>query len=129
MKGISKPAQGLFKKWGSEGGRSRKKALSPSRRSRIASQAAHARWGKKPVLQKMESIRLEKPSLEDPVYLEEILSEGGLREWRMLYHQVADHPFGETAKALEKVVCSVEIYGTTNLWRSLLKNLRGGTNG
>lgn len=74
----------------------------------------------------MPGIRLKNPSWSDPVYLEEILAEGNLEAWRQLYHRVADHPFGETSEALEKVIANVEIYGATHLWRGLLGNLRGG---
>ena len=128
MKRTPKATQTLFKKWGKEGGKTRAKGLSAARRRLIASQAARARWGKTEPASPMSSIRLDNPSLKDPVYLEEILAEGGLDEWRQLYHQIADHPFGETAHALQKVVGSVEIYGATKLWKSLLNHLQGGMN-
>lgn len=126
MKSIPKTSQKLFRKWGQQGGEARKRLLSAGRRRSIASQAARARWGKINPVPLMPSVRLEKPSWEDPVYLEEILAEGNLREWRRLYRQVADHPFGEITRALEQVVRSVEIYGTTRLWKSLLSQLQGG---
>ena len=75
----------------------------------------------------MPSVRLNNPAWKDPVYLEEILADGGLAEWRQLYRRVADHPFGETAQALEKVAGAVAIYGASRLWMSLLNHLRGGT--
>ena len=128
VKHFPKAAKRLFKKWGKEGGERRTKILSPGQRRSIASQAAQARWGKKNPDPSMTSVRLQTPSWEDPVYLEEVLSFGSLGEWRRLYHQIADYPFGEAAKALEKVVGSVEIYGATRLWRSLLNNLQGGMN-
>ncbi len=74
----------------------------------------------------MPSIRLEEPSLNDPVYLEEILSEGAWKDWRALYRFVADKPFGSVACALEKVCASVDIYGAVELWSGILRSLRGG---
>lgn len=95
----------------------------------MASHAARIRWGKpeRPT-KSMPSVRLQAAGWGDPVYLEEILIQGGVEEWRHLYHLIAEHPFGETAKALEKVVTFSHIYGASNLWKSLLVNLRGGGN-
>jgi len=73
------------------------------------------------------SVRLEKPSWENPVYLEEILSHGNLGAWRELRHSIADHPFGAESVALEKVLRTNEIYGTTFLWSEILRYLRGGS--
>lgn len=126
MKSLSGATKKLFENWGKAGGIKRKKNLSPGRRALIATHAANARWGKREPFFSMPSVRLDQACWEDPVYLEEILEEGGLEDWRRLYHHVANHPFGEIAGALEKVVCSVEVYGVTNLWRTLLNNLRGG---
>lgn len=123
---LPKAARRLFVKWGRRGGKSRRKALTAVQRRAIAAKAAAARWRQEDSARLMPSVRLEKPSFHDPVYLEEILSEGALPEWRELYRQIADHPFGETARTLEKVVASVKIYGATRLWQSLLKNLQGG---
>lgn len=101
-------------------------ALGASQRHAIAAQAARARWGKGRSDFLPASVRLNSPSWDDPVYLEEVISDGGLSEWRELYHRISEHPFGETAHALGRVVRSVEIYGSTNLWRALLRNLQGG---
>ena len=128
MKPFSKTMRGMFKKWGSEGGKKRGKSLSPAHRSWIASRAACARWGGDPS-SRLKSVRLLEPRWDEPVFIEEILSDGGLPEWRELYRRITNFPFGETANALEKVVHSVDIYGATNLWRSLLKNYRGGADG
>lgn len=126
MKSLSGATKKMFENWGRAGGEKRKKNLSPGRRAFIATQAAHARWGRGELSFSMPSVRLDQARWEDPVYLEEILEEGELEDWRVLYRHVAEHPFGEIAGALEKVVRSVEIYGATNLWRGLLNNLRGG---
>ena len=128
MRRIPKATQKLFKHWGSAGGHKRRKALSPAHRSLIASQAARARW-KGETLSSVQSVRLKEVRWDEPVFIEEILAEGGLPAWRELYHRIVDFPFGETAEALEKVVHSVTLYGATHLWKSLLKNCRGGLDG
>src|SRR3989338_627476 len=110
MKTIPKASQAMFRTWGKQGGDARKRRLSPGRLRSIASQAARARWGVGASGPSMSSVRLETPSWNDPVYLEEILSEGSLREWRQLYRRIGDHPFGETTSALGRVLNSVEIY-------------------
>lgn len=128
MKSLPKATRRFFEEWGSQGGKKRTKRLSSRRRSFIASRAARIRWGKTAgSMDKMPSVRLQTPAWDDPVYLEEILSEGGIEEWLHLYHLIADHPFGETAAALEKVVTFSHIYGATNLWKGLLSDLRGGS--
>lgn len=73
----------------------------------------------------MSSIRIEKPSLEDPVFLEELLLEGSMDEWGKIYQKIADHPFGPTADSLEKVLESTNIYGATSLWKGILQNVKG----
>lgn len=102
--------------------------LSSSARSAIAIHAANARWGasKRPSSHFMPSVRLENPSLDNPVYLEEMLSEGAWRDWHILYRCVANEPFGDTACALEKVCSSTKIYGATALWLGILRSLQGG---
>ncbi|MBI4125306.1 MAG: hypothetical protein HY466_05195 [Deltaproteobacteria bacterium] len=127
MKPLSPSALASFARWGRQGGRRRRRALSAERRRRIASQAACTRWGVEAPRPAGRSIRLEKPAWDDPVFLEEVLDEGALSNWRELYRQVADRPFGEVAQALEKVLSSAAIYGATPLWRGLLKNLQGGS--
>lgn len=126
MRPLSSQTRQLFKEWGKQGGEARSKKLSPDKRGAIAVKAARARWQKTVSASSMPSVRLNNPALEDPVYLEEILVDGGLAEWRQIYLRIADHPFGETAQALERVVGSVSIYGASRLWKSLLNHLRGG---
>lgn len=127
MKKLSVKTREYFEHWGRQGGERRTKRLSAGRRSLIASHAARIRWGKPERLTKyMPSVRLQAAGWGDPVYLEEILTQGGVEEWRRLYHLIAEHPFGETAKALEKVVTFSHVYGASHLWHSLLDNLRGG---
>lgn len=113
----------FFKESGRRGGQLRARGLSPLERSSIASLAAQARW-KKTVLP-MSSIRLEGIWWEDPVYLEEVLSEGALPAWKVLYRKIADHPFGPTADALQKVLSYSQIYGVTPLWKGILKKVQG----
>ena len=116
-----------FERWGRQGGEKRTERLSKGRRRLIASHAARVRWGKQEKTHEiMPSVRLQTAGWADPVYLEEILTQGGVEEWQHLYHLIAEHPFGETAQALEKVVTFSHVYGASNLWRSLLVNLRGG---
>ncbi|MDO8494388.1 MAG: hypothetical protein Q7S68_03530 [Deltaproteobacteria bacterium] len=129
MKRMSKAAQAFFRDCGKKGGKKRAQSLSFQKRKEIASQAARSRWGEKKSssVSTMPSIRLDKPDWHDPVYLEEILSDGGRHEWRELYLKLYDKPFGATADALEKIVGATKIYGATKLWEKLLKNLRGNS--
>jgi len=73
----------------------------------------------------MPSVRLERASWDNPVYLEEVLSYGALREWKELRRKIADHPFGAEARALEKVLAATDIYGVTSLWKGILGYLQG----
>src|SRR3989338_7623724 len=111
MASLPKTSRALFKKWGKQGGDKRGKMLSPGRRHSIASLAARSRWGENNAANRAVSVRLENPSWEDPVYIVEILDEGGLAQWRQLYRRVPDHPFGKTPQSLEKVVGNAAIYG------------------
>jgi hypothetical protein len=120
---MSKTVRGVFQKWGQEGGEKRARLLPASRKKAIASKAARARWKTKSPF--LKSVRLEQPRFDDPVYLEEILENARLREWKHLYHEVSEYPFGPTADALLKVLTAINIYGVTNLWKSILKNLQG----
>lgn len=123
---LGKRTRCLFAQWGKEGGERRKKALDAGERRAIAVRAAQARWGERRSDFSPASVRLNNPSWDDPVFLEEVIADGGLPEWRELYHRIAERPFGETADALGKVVDSVQVYGATNLWKALLRNLQGG---
>ena len=116
----------IFRDFGRLGGQKRARNLSPERRLEIASRAARARWkkaGKPESL--MPSVRFDTPSLEDPAYLEEALAEGGIRDWRMIYEQIWDRPFGDVANALNRVLRSTHHYGITPLWQAILQRLRG----
>lgn len=72
----------------------------------------------------MPSIRLDAADWEDPVYVEEVLLEGGLRNWSQLFQRIANHPFGPTAVALAQVVAHGEAYGVIPLWRGLLRQVQ-----
>ena len=112
----------FFRESGRRGGRSRANKLSPERRSEIAARAARARW-KVPRLG-WESVRFKAPDLTNPAYLEEILLEGSLRDWRPIYEEIADRPFGDIAQALERVLVSSSHYGVIPLWTGILRNAR-----
>lgn len=116
----------LFEQWGRKGGRKRARRLSAMERSAIASKAAKVRWGQnKPAVKPISSVRINKPEMDDPVYVEELVSEGSLEDWRRMYRQIADQPFGPTAAALEKVLSSTQIYGVGPLWQGILRTLQG----
>lgn len=84
------------------------------------------RWGGAKTNQpSMPSVRLKESLWKYPVYLEEVLSHGRLRDWKDLRRMIADRPFGAEAIALEKVLYSVDIYGTVSLWKGILGHLRG----
>lgn len=116
-----------FKEWGSLGGQKRALHLSPVQRSVIASRAAQTRWKKsmKGEIAVTQSVRLDSFSLDDPVYLQEILLDGTMADWQQLCVCLAERPFGAVAQTLEKVLLSEKIYGVTPLWRGILKNLQG----
>lgn len=114
-----------FKSWGRVGGLKRAKRLSATARKAIASKAANARWKHLKPISLLPSVRLSETCLEDPVYLEEILSEGSLNQWGTIYQKIADQPFGPTAQALGRVLQSTNIYGVTPLWKGILNTLRG----
>lgn len=71
------------------------------------------------------SIRLEKPQMTDPVFVEEILSDGSVQQWQLLYHEIFNFPFGKTVEALEKVLAGPHLYGITPLWRGILGSVQG----
>src|SRR5438552_18179785 len=76
----------LFENFGRIGGRKRARKLSPERRSEIATHAARARWKKNEKQQSlMPSVRFSALSLEEHAYLEEILLDGGLADWKRIY--------------------------------------------
>ncbi len=95
----------------------------------IASTAAQARWNKKKSdfssLSPLSSVRLQEPRLEDPVFLEELLSEGTLEQWKQIYKEIAKRPFGPVANALERVLSFSKIYGVTPLWKGILREVMG----
>jgi hypothetical protein len=130
MSKLSPQVQKTFASWGRTGGQKRAKRLSSSQRSHIASQAARARWKIKPALSGSvdhSSVRLQRADWSSPVYLEEVLADGSLSDWRTLYHRIADFPFGKTADALSRVLSSSELYGVIPLWRGILQSIRGGS--
>jgi len=124
MKRFHRQNQSFFKECGRLGGLKRAKGLSASLRIQIASKAAQIRW-KNPLSPSFSSVRLDDPRLHHPVFLEELLTEGSLEEWRSLYQEIANHPFGSTADALKKVLSSTKIYGVTPLWKGILGNVQG----
>ena len=113
-----------FQKWGRQGGLKRARSISSHLRKSIATRAAQARWKNKNSLL-LKSIRLENPQWCDSVFIEEILSEGTVEQWKEIYHKIANHPFGSTAQSLEKVLNSSEMYGISPLWKGLLRGVRG----
>ncbi|MDO8461721.1 MAG: hypothetical protein Q7S98_02555 [Deltaproteobacteria bacterium] len=127
MKPVSKKIMQAFKEWGEAGGKKRAKNLSSSARQAISRHAAEIRWGlQKAPESPMSSVRLNEAVWENPVYLEEILSYGSLRDWKELRRRIADRPFGAEADALEKVLQATNIYGTTSLWKAILGRFQGG---
>lgn len=112
----------FFEESGRRGGRIRARHLSPERRSEIASRAARARWDRPPST--LKSVRFEAADLASPAYLEELLLEGSLRDWRVIYEEISDRPFGNVAEALEIVLSSSKYYGVTPLWMGLLRNVQ-----
>lgn len=126
MRPVSKKALKAFQEWGKGGGKKRAKNLSFARRRAIARHAAQMRWNQQGEGKtSMPSVRLKEVLWEDPVYLEEVLSYGSLNEWKGLRRMIADRPFGSEAAALEKVLDANEIYGTTSLWKGILRHLQG----
>lgn len=125
MKKVSRQALQAFKKWGKKGGRTRARNLSLAKRRAISRHAAQMRWGRQAEETAMPSVRLEGAIWDNPVYLEEILSYGSLRDWRELRERIADRPFGSEAAALEKVLGAADIYGAVALWKRVLGHLRG----
>ncbi|MBI2346903.1 MAG: hypothetical protein HYV03_08550 [Deltaproteobacteria bacterium] len=126
MHPLPKPVKGVFARWGRRGGQTRARRLSPLRRSTIAAQAARARWRGTEAEHSLPSVRLVAANWEDPVYLEEVLAEGLLADWRTLYQRIADYPFGATAEALARVLVAQAIYGATPLWKGILRHLQEG---
>ncbi len=125
MKQLTGKGVQFFVEQGRRGGLKRARSLSRLQRITIASRAAKARWQAGSASLSVRSIRLNRPDFNDPVYLEELLSEGSLESWRELCHRVSERPFGPSANALERVLSSTEIYGVVPLWRGILKNMRG----
>lgn len=74
----------------------------------------------------MPSVRLKSTELNDPVYIEEILSDGTWENWRRLYQIILNYPFGNTSVMVEKVCSSVKMYGVSTLWQGILHLVRGG---
>ncbi len=72
----------------------------------------------------MKSVRFETADFTNPAYLEELLQEGSLHDWRSLYEEIADRPFGDVARTLEKVLSSSDYYGVTPLWKGLLSTVQ-----
>ena len=72
----------------------------------------------------MKSVRLDAADLTNPTYLEEVLVEGSLEDWRIVYDEISNHPFGTVARTLAKVLSSSKYYGITPLWIGLLQNVQ-----
>lgn len=115
-----------FVNFGRIGGRTRARNLSPDRRSEIAARAARIRWKNAGMHQSlMPSVRFTAPSLDEPAYLEEVLLEGGLRDWRRIIEEISDQPFGPLASALERVLACSHHYGVIPLWSAILRRIQG----
>lgn len=116
----------LFEEFGRMGGRTRARNLSPGRRSEIAARAARIRWKNTGVHQTlMPSVRFNEPNLYEPAYLEEVLLEGGVGDWRRIIEEISDQPFGPLADALQRVLASNHHYGVTPLWSAILRRVQG----
>lgn len=117
----------LFADYGRKGGLKRSRSLSRLERTLIAKKAAMARWGKYSPARVgiMPSVRLDQSSLSHPVFMEELLMDGSLDDWKKLYCELINHPFGPVALSLEKVLSSTKIYGVTPLWKGILKMTQG----
>lgn len=128
MPKLRQQSKAFFEHAGHLGGKKRAQRLSAARRAFIASQAARARWGKSPARAPLQpSTRLSQIQWNDPVYLEEVLSEGSLEAWGELYRELADHPFGPVADALKQVLNAGAMYGITPLWKGLLYGAQNRT--
>ena len=125
MKYLSSQNRSFFENCGRRGGKKRARQLLPEVRASIASHAARVRWKKEVHTPPFSSIRFEKPNLENPTYLEELLCEGSLRDWKVLYRKIADRPFGSVSEALKKVLNSTESYGGIPLWSGILGIVQG----
>lgn len=112
----------FFQESGRHGGRIRARNLSPARRSEIASKAARTRWNNPPPT--IKSVRFETADLANAAYLEEVLLEGSLHDWRGIYDEISNRPFGAVAQSLQKVLTSSKYYGLTPLWMGLLRNVQ-----
>jgi len=117
--------QAVFKRWGRMGGKKRAKQLTATRRSEIAKLAAKVRW-MKPDASSDLSVRLNESNFDDPVFLEEVLSDGNLVEWKKLYDRLSEFPFGKTADALDRLLAHHYVYGSSLLWQAILESLQGG---
>lgn len=125
MPSLSLSDRSYFAKCGKSGGLKRARRLSASQRTLIAVKAAKTRWGKKPASpQTFKSIRFDDPQLSNATFIEELLLESSLNDWKLLYHVIVNQPFGPVAQALEQVLSSTPIYGVTPLWRGILKNVQ-----
>lgn len=121
-----KKYKNFFAECGRRGGLKRARHLSSTQRSLIAARAATVRWGKKTDAEDaLSSVRLTAPDMTDPAFLEELLSEGALKQWQQLYCKIADRPYGVEAAALENVLSATKIYGITPLWRGILRHVQG----
>lgn len=125
MARLSPKTRRLFEDYGRQGGVKRSQFLSGLERSLIARKAAEVRWGKRSKAPLMRSIRLNQSTLSHPVFLEELLTEGSLDDWKILHHEITDHPFGVSAVALKKVLLSTKIYGVNPLWMGILRSAQG----
>lgn len=127
MSQLSSQTRLLFANYGRKGGLKRSDSISGLKRTLIAQQAAKARWDKHSPITKqlMPSIRFNESALSNPTFLEELLEEGSLDDWRILYREITNRPFGTTATSLKKVLSSTKIYGITPLWKGILKIAQG----
>lgn len=125
MKGLSKKNIRSFQEYGRSGGKKRARHLSSERRSAIAAHAAKVRWKRSDSKNSLLSVRFDFPQLGSPAFLEEMLVEGTLSDWRQIYQRIADHPFGPTAQALEKALLASHAYGVIPLWKGILRTVQG----
>lgn len=56
--------------------------------------------------------------------IEDILARGTTADWYELDCRLRDDPFGAAAESLEQILASVQMYGTSTIWKNRLRDLR-----
>lgn len=53
------------------------------------------------------------------------LERGGLPEWRRIAHEIAEEPWGRTARQVEEILSHSRPYGVANLFKGVIESTRG----